>query len=202
MITNNPQYILLFSSIVSILLFTVGCNNTENEKSVLLIDELNSEVKTLTTENLQLKKKISDHEEQLKTFKIQHKSLTIENNDLKEWTDQIVDKFGPSVWYFGDYERPLPYIKVETANPHTLIMKLNRFFKKSGDPEIRIINIKDEVASVILDDASHLTQRMGSTGARSYMNSVLYTLTSLKSITCVMFNFESGDHAYPGKYCR
>jgi hypothetical protein len=53
-----------------------------------------------------------------------------------------------------------------------------------------------------VDDAAKLTRRMGSFGARSYIRSTLYSLTSLPGVDCVHFHFQEGDHASPGRYCR
>jgi hypothetical protein len=43
---------------------------------------------------------------------------------------------------------------------------------------------------------------MGSHGATSYINTVIYSITSIKDIDCIWFDFVKGDHAVPGEYCR
>jgi hypothetical protein len=43
---------------------------------------------------------------------------------------------------------------------------------------------------------------MGTTGATAYIEAVTYTLTSLKNIHYVEFDFKEGDHAIPGRYSR
>ena len=46
-----------------------------------------------------------------------------------------------------------------------------------------------------------LTQRMGTSGAESYINSILYTLFSVEAVKCIDLDFKEGDHASPGTYC-
>lgn len=50
--------------------------------------------------------------------------------------------------------------------------------------------------------AEHLTEDLGSTGAQIYMASMTYSLTSLKGIHYVDYDFVEGDHAAPGVYDR
>ena len=47
-----------------------------------------------------------------------------------------------------------------------------------------------------------LTERIGSTGAEIYMASATRSLTELKGIKYVNYDFEEGDHATPGVYNR
>ncbi len=47
-----------------------------------------------------------------------------------------------------------------------------------------------------------LTERRGSTGAESFMASATFSLTELKGIHYVNFDFVEGDHAAPGVYSR
>lgn len=47
-----------------------------------------------------------------------------------------------------------------------------------------------------------LTERLGSTGAQMFLASATYSLTELKGIHFVNFDFIEGDHATPGVYDR
>ena len=47
-----------------------------------------------------------------------------------------------------------------------------------------------------------LTERIGSTGAEMFMASTTWSLTELKNIKYVNYDFEEGDHASPGVYSR
>ena len=42
----------------------------------------------------------------------------------------------------------------------------------------------------------------GTTGADDYMSTTTFTLTELKNIKYVNYDFEEGDHAMPGTYSR
>lgn len=55
---------------------------------------------------------------------------------------------------------------------------------------------------VDIENAAHLTQSMGTTGAFGYLAEVTYTLTELPGVKYIHFNFEEGDHASPGLYQR
>lgn len=64
------------------------------------------------------------------------------------------------------------------------------------------VNRSADTVFVKIDDASQLTQRMGTTGARRYMSELVYALTEVPSINFVDIDFEEGDHAMPGVYKR
>jgi hypothetical protein len=71
-------------------------------------------------------------------------------------------------------------------------------------PQIRLIlvRVKRPTVFVRIKDAAYLSQQMGSAGAESYLAEVTYSLTSVKGITSVNFDFPAGDHASPGTYTR
>lgn len=71
-------------------------------------------------------------------------------------------------------------------------------------PQVRmtLVKVKRPTVFVRIADASYLTQQMGSAGAEAYMAEVTFSLTSIKGITQVDFNFQEGDHAGPGVYTR
>ncbi len=47
-----------------------------------------------------------------------------------------------------------------------------------------------------------LTEKIGDTGAENFMASTVYSLTEVKGIRYVNFDFKGGDHAMPGVYTR
>ena len=47
-----------------------------------------------------------------------------------------------------------------------------------------------------------LTEKSGDTGAENFMASTVYSLTEVKGIRFVNFEFKGGDHAMPGVYTR
>ncbi len=71
-------------------------------------------------------------------------------------------------------------------------------------PEINleVQEISRDTLFLRIPDASFLTQRMGSMGARSYLMEVTYALTTLPDVQVVHFDFTEGDHAGPGSYTR
>jgi hypothetical protein len=71
-------------------------------------------------------------------------------------------------------------------------------------PEIKLVHVKTSNDTVYLhiDDASYLTQRMGSSGPVIYLATAVYNLTEMPSVRFVSFDFEEGDHASPGTFTR
>ena len=72
----------------------------------------------------------------------------------------------------------------------------------SDPPKVKLMNIKNDAASVEVINADYLTEKMGSSGAQAYLASVTFTLTEDPKIKKVNFFFEEGDHAMPGTYTR
>lgn len=71
-------------------------------------------------------------------------------------------------------------------------------------PQIKLDLVKQagETVFVKIDDATYLTQQSGSAGARVYLAETTFSLTELKGVTAVNFDFEEGDHASPKTYTR
>lgn len=71
-------------------------------------------------------------------------------------------------------------------------------------PRIRLElkNIKAGTVYVKINDATYLTQQMGSAGAQAYLAEITYSLTQVKRIESVNFEFTEGDHASPGTFTR
>lgn len=87
----------------------------------------------------------------------------------------------------------------ETIDPEFIQKQLNLTY-----PDVIINNIdqKDDVMNVIIEDATFLTQQMGTYGAQEYLLHVVYAFTSLPDIKAVNFQFKEGDHAEPRTYTR
>lgn len=68
--------------------------------------------------------------------------------------------------------------------------------------QIKFIRTSNDTAFIAIPDSRVLTQQMGSAGAESFMVSTTYSLTELKGIKFVSFEFEEGDHGVPGVYNR
>jgi len=69
-------------------------------------------------------------------------------------------------------------------------------------PKLKFIGIQDQVVNVEVINATHLTQRMGTTGAEVFLAVATFTLTEHDNIKFVNLIFSEGDHAAPGLYSR
>jgi hypothetical protein len=69
---------------------------------------------------------------------------------------------------------------------------------------IRLVfcKISHDTIYVSIPSSDVLTKQMGSSGAYSYISSTTYTLTELKNIHFVNYDFEEGDHLGPGTMKR
>lgn len=71
-------------------------------------------------------------------------------------------------------------------------------------PHIKLEWVKQNgnKAFVKIADARYLTSGSGTQGAKAYLAEVTFSLTELKGIKEVNYNFIEGDHAHPGVYTR
>ncbi len=71
-------------------------------------------------------------------------------------------------------------------------------------PEVQLVlrKISNDTLYVSIPESDHLTQQMGSSGSADYMATVTYSLTELKGIRFVNYDFKGGDHLGPGVYSR
>jgi len=92
-----------------------------------------------------------------------------------------------------------PDADMKNLGPNDIIDAINYKY-----PQIKLEWVKQEgnKAFVKIADASYLTSGSGTEGANAYMAEVTFSLTELKGITVVNFNFTEGDHARPGDYKR
>jgi hypothetical protein len=128
--------------------------------------------------------------------------LDREKSDLESWAEDLVDGYGPGVWYFSTEERPLFHHTPESASLEGIVEELNELFIADQVPTIEVESQTGSTVAVSVSDDQQLTQGMGSSGAQSYLQVVLYSLASLPEIDCVDFRFQEGDHAQPGVICR
>lgn len=111
----------------------------------------------------------------------------------------------------------LPYIVVfseETARFNIIENPDDSGFVPNGDGYVEALNTKypeinirmgdqrSDTLDVFIDDATHLTQGMGSAGANSYLAEATYAFSELDSVNVVNFIFKTGDHATSGPYTR
>lgn len=92
-----------------------------------------------------------------------------------------------------------PETETTSLNGETLA---NALKNKYPEIDIRLGDKRNDTLDVYIDDASYLTQNIGTAGANAYMAEATFAFTSLDSIKTVNFIFEAGDHASPGAYNR
>lgn len=109
-----------------------------------------------------------------------------------------------SIWNY-DYEAEIPVrnknVLPESFTPQKLIDLIN---KNRGKDKVilDLEKVSKDTIYVAIKESTYLTQSMGTTGADDYISTTVFTLTELKGIKYVHFNFVEGDHARPGTYNR
>ncbi|MDP9229452.1 MAG: hypothetical protein M3O67_02125 [Bacteroidota bacterium] len=90
-------------------------------------------------------------------------------------------------------------VNVDALTAENLISDIN-----AGWENVKLVfnKVSNDTLYVTIPDSDFLTQRMGSTGAEAYIASTTYSLTELKSIKFINYDFEAGDHLSPGVFSR
>jgi len=179
-----------------------GCDNQKVDSLRHELDQRESIIQSLEAQNARIAQHCQQLESELTDLRAEQDNLKAQNEELAQWSRRLAQRFGPSVWYFGEGEKPMPVKSYDHASPTTLLAELNRKFGHSKLPRTDLIKVEGHVAYVRITPERQLTQTMGTTGATSYIQAVTYTLTSLSGIDAVDFDFEPGDHAMPGRYSR
>lgn len=86
-----------------------------------------------------------------------------------------------------------------TLNAQDLINDINAAWE---DIQLQFIKISSDTIYVSIPNSEFLTQRMGSSGPASYLAATTFTLTELKGIKYVNYDFEEGEHLSPGTFSR
>ena len=180
----------------------MACDNQKTESLQGQITQRDSTIRTLEVQKAEIAQQYRRLEISSNELQAEYDSLKAKNENLSRWSKKLAQRFGPSLWYFGTDEKPLPVKSYHQTDPKALLSELNRMFATSKLPQVELIKIEDNVAFVRISEESKLTQGMGTTGATGYIQSVTYTLTSLPDIDYVDFDFHIGDHAMPGRYSR
>jgi hypothetical protein len=191
----------VFVFLISGLIFLQGCQRSRMEelksnlqKLEIRLNDAHAKIETLESNNNSLK-------QDLENANFESENLQIQNKETNEWIEDTIKNLGPCVWSGGRFERPMPHEIVKNGTPKDLIVKLNRIFKRAHSPEATLVKVEDKTAFVKIREDLKLTQEMGTTGAANYINSIVYTLFSVKGIQCVTLDFKAGDHAVPGTFC-
>lgn len=185
--------LFFFFLIISIITpYIYGCKNTDQTSK---LKEANAKINQLTLQNKKLQEQNNDLIQK-------HEALVINYEELEEWTKKLVNGYGPGIWYMDESTLPVFIKPVQSGDIHDIVYQLNLKFRQDSLPEIALVKTRGSIAYVRIDDATVLTQQMGTYGATSYIHAVTYSLASVDNIDCVMLDFKEGDHAIPGKYCK
>lgn len=182
-------------------LLLLGCQGNEVDKLKADHQKFETSLKSANTKIEALQSRNNNLKRELEKAKFKYENLKIQNTEIDEWIISLVKELGPCVWVVGQFEKPVPHEIVKNGKANDLINKLNTIFNSTDSPEAALLKIENETAYIKIKDEEKLTQEMGTSGAASYINSIVYTLFSIKSINCIDIDFEEGDHAFPGTYC-
>jgi hypothetical protein len=88
---------------------------------------------------------------------------------------------------------------LDSISTASIIDYINR---SDSSIHLDIVKISNDTVYLKIQDATYLTQRMGSTGSEMYLAGAVYNLTELPGIHYINLDFEEGDHASPGTFSR
>jgi hypothetical protein len=88
---------------------------------------------------------------------------------------------------------------IDTMSAENLIRLINNNYDSI---HLDYIKTSHDTIYVHIPRSEMLTESIGSTGAEIYMASTTYSLTELKGVKYVNYDFEEGDHASPGVFSR
>lgn len=207
---NIDRQHLLFLIIGTALAFQLfGCNGEKpqtketappktqvTEEKTGHVKELEAKINDLTAKNKELAKQKAELFEEVKKQEEQKTEMT-------KRIQKLIDGYEPGIWTTDDAHL-FPVFKkvIKSADSKRIIEELNHEFNLEGLPRLIFNKLEKGTVFIRVSDPEQLTQRMGSSGAMSYMATVTYSVTSTEGINCVFFEFEEGDHAIPGQYCR
>ncbi|MEO6722502.1 MAG: hypothetical protein ABIN67_19185 [Ferruginibacter sp.] len=90
-------------------------------------------------------------------------------------------------------------VSADTLTAEKLIADINNSW---DDVKLQYRKISHDTLYVAIPESTVLTQQLGSSGAYSYISSTTYTLTELKNIKYINYDFQEGDHLSPGTMKR
>ena len=88
---------------------------------------------------------------------------------------------------------------IDTMSAQNIIQLINNNYDSI---HLDYVKISHDTIYVHIPNSEMLTERIGSTGAEMFMASTTYSLTELKGIHFVNYDFVEGEHAAPGVYDR
>ena len=164
--------------------------------------EADANIRSARSENERLSVEAEKLRDTIRQLEIKNQLLSRRTGELKEWSGKLAAGYGPGIWYMDESTLPVFVKPIPAGDAAALIGELNKRFEKDNLPKILIRKIENRKAYVGVSDEELLTQRLGSHGAESYLNTATYSLVSIDGIDCVRFEFKGGDHARPGEHCK
>lgn len=122
--------------------------------------------------------------------------MTACNNQEKSKKDKDVVGQIP-MWDFDcDSISKIKNVNADTLTYTKLIKGIND--KYLDKVYLEFVKTSHDTIFVTIKNSEYLTQQMGTCGADQYIITTTFTLTEIKNIKNVTFDFESGDHATSG----
>jgi cell division septum initiation protein DivIVA len=190
--------ILLFS----ILAIFYACQNSETDRAKSQLEEANDQIAALQVENQKLNDRIGNLSEDLYQLDIEKEMITNRYNELNNWANRLKNDYGTGIWQTDDSTFPVFKRSMKSASVSEIIKELNKIYQENGFPKVILKKVDGTTVYLTVDNSEQLTQRMGTSGASSYIKEVFFTVASVEGVKCVDLDFEEGDHAAPGGYCK
>ncbi len=156
-------------------------------------------------ENYALLQQIRQLEEgKRRCMRVESKVSSCKNQlqQVETWAEALAAGYGPGIWVSSDYLRPVYGRRPRQAKVEGVIEELNEQHRRYNNPLLVLKQVDGRTLVVGISNDLKLTTQMGSSGAQDYLQTAAYSLTSLNGVDCVKFEFEEGDHASPGRFCR
>jgi len=90
-------------------------------------------------------------------------------------------------------------VDADTLTPKKVIDEINSVW---SEIILQFKKVSNDTIYVTIPDSYYLTERIGTSGASNYMAATTYSLTELKGIKYVHYDFEEGEHLSPGTMTR
>ena len=146
----------------------------------------------------------SSHGKEEKSYRdVEIADTVVESSTIPREDSSLIKRNKSLLWQVDDtkgFKLQKPKVPgIDTMSAKNLIQLINNNYDSI---HLDYIKTSHDTIYVHIPHSEMLTERIGSTGADIYMASATYSLTELKGIKYVNYDFEEGDHASPGVYNR
>lgn len=126
--------------------------------------------------------------------------------DTLSVSSELAPRIDNLIWLasFDSAKKHVVMKQLKEVNPDTLSAeKIIKDINLSWDGiKLEFKKISHDTMYVSIPESNTLTQGMGSSGAYNYISSTTFSLTELKNIKFVNYDFVEGDHMAPGTMKR